>query len=83
MAAVVVAAAVGDGGAAVAGSVGGDEELGLKGPYAEFGWLFHWLVCSQRGTEMRIVISCSHLHHCCKTTDSGSDFWNNLLHTCH
>lgn len=32
----------GDGAAAAAaGSVGVDEELGLKGPYEEFDWSFH------------------------------------------
>lgn len=83
--AAVVAAAVGGGGAAVAaaaGSVGGGEELGLEAPYGESGWPFHWPAYSPGSTETRIVTACSRRPRCCRATGSGSDFWNNLLHTC-
>lgn len=74
---VVAAAAV-----AAADSVDGDEELGLKGLYGEFGWSFHWLAYPLRSTEMKIVFVYSRRLRCCRTTGSGSDFWSNPWHTC-
>lgn len=77
-----MAAVVGGDGDAV-GSVGADEELGLKEPYGEFGWSIHWLVCSLRGTAMKTVIVYSHQHHCCRATGSGNGFGNNLMNIFH